>query len=530
MRSVLPAIALAAVALLAGGLVASTTPAKVLVCVAAAIIFVASFIKVDWGLYILIFSMLLSPEVMAGATVGGSLGRGVTLRLEDGLLVLIGLSWLARNAVMKDLGLFLKTPLNRPIFLYMVACALSTTLGVMAGRVEPKTGFLYVLKYFEYFIVFFMLVNHLRDGRQLKRFVFCLFLTAAIVSLIGIAQIPDGNRLSAPFEGPGGEPNTFGGYLLFVGMVAAGLAAKVRERRTRNLLLLLIVCMLPPFFFTQSRSSYLALSRPLMVLGFMTERRLIIVGLLSVALLASPLFLPQVVKERILYTFNQPEEPGQITIGDLRLDTSTSARLQSWQDAVRDFPDHPFLGHGVTGYAFVDAQFPRVLTETGILGLAAFIYLLVSVFRLACAVGCARRRTPSARASSWGSRPGFVGAAGALDRHQHLHHRADHGTLLVLRRDRGGAARGRTDRGWAGGPGPGYRPRDSPPGPAPARVRRSASSSPQMVLASWISPRSIIRSASGSGTRWTASTSSASSACRAGVRSHARNRWTRSSE
>jgi O-antigen ligase len=283
---------------------------------------------------------------------------------------------------MKDLGLFLKTPLNRPIFLYMVVCALSTTLGVMAGRVEPKTGFLYVLKYFEYFIVFFMLVNHMRDGRQLKRFVFCLFLTAAIVSLIGIAQIPDGNRLSAPFEGPGGEPNTFGGYLLFVGMVAAGLAAKVRERRTRNLLLLLIVCMLPPFFFTQSRSSYLAFVPALLVLGCMTERRLIIVGLLAVALLASPLFLPQVVKERILYTFNQPEEPGQITIGDLRLDTSTSARLQSWQDALRDFPDHPFLGHGVTGYAFVDAQFPRVLAETGILGLAAFIYLLVSVFRL----------------------------------------------------------------------------------------------------------------------------------------------------
>ena len=530
MRSVLPAIALAAVALLAGGLVASTTPAKVLVCVAAAVVFAASFIKVDWGLYILIFSMLLSPEVMAGATVGGSLGRGVTLRLEDGLLVLIGLSWLARNAVMKDLGLFLKTPLNRPIFLYMVVCALSTTLGVMAGRVEPKTGFLYVLKYFEYFIVFFMLVNHVRDGRQLKRFVFCLFLTAAIVSLIGIAQIPDGNRLSAPFEGPGGEPNTFGGYLLFVGMVAAGLAAKVRERRTRNLLLLLIAIMLPPFFFTQSRSSYLAFVPALLVLGCMTERRLIIVGLLSVALLASPLFLPQVVKERILYTFNQPEEPGQITFGDLRLDTSTSARLQSWQDALRDFPDHPFLGHGVTGYAFVDAQFPRVLTETGILGLAAFIYLLVSVFRLLRS-RLRQAEDPLLQGPHHGVYGRVRGAAGALDRHQHLHHRADHGTLLVLRRDRGGAARNRTGRGGAGGPGPGYRPRDSPPGPAaPARVRRSASSRPQMVLASWISPRSIIRSASGSGTRWTASTSSASSACRAGVSSHARNRWTRSSE
>jgi O-antigen ligase len=382
-RSIVLVIVLVAIALLTGGMVAQVTPAKMLVAISAVVIFTAAFIKIDWGLYILIFSMLLSPEFLAGETTGSSLGRGVTIRLEDLLLVLIGLSWFARNAVMKELGLFLKTPLNKPILFYMLACVLSTGFGVMAGRVELKTGLLFLLKYLEYFIVFFMMVNHVRNGAQVKRFVFCLFLTAFIVAVIGMFQIPGGDRVSAPFEGEIGEPNTFGGYLLFVGMVAAGMAAKLRERKSMHLLLLLVACMLPPFFFTQSRSSYLAFIPALMVLGFMTERRLIIVGLLSVGLLLSPLFLPEIVKQRILYTFNQPEEPGQITIGELRLDTSTSARLQSWQEALRDFTKHPFLGYGVTGYTFIDAQFPRVLTETGLLGLSAFIYLLVSVFRMA---------------------------------------------------------------------------------------------------------------------------------------------------
>jgi O-antigen ligase len=249
--------------------------------------------------------------------------------------------------------------------------------------VELKTGSLFLLKYLEYFIVYFMMANHVRSGAQLKRFVFCLFLTAFVVSVIGLFQIPGGQRVSAPFEGQIGEPNTFGGYLLFIGMVAAGLAAKIRERKTLHLLILLIACMLPPFFFTQSRSSYLAFIPALMVLGFLTERRLIIVGLLSAGLLLSPLFLPDIVKQRVLYTFNQPEEPGQISIGEIRLDTSTSARLQSWQGALRDFTRHPFLGHGVTGQGFVDAQFPRVLIETGLFGLAAFIYLLSAVFKLA---------------------------------------------------------------------------------------------------------------------------------------------------
>ena len=382
MRSIAFAILLAAIALLTGAMVAQVTPTRMLVYICAVVIFVVSFIRIDWGLYILIFSMLLSPEIIAGHTGSSSLSRGVTLRLEDFLLVLIGVSWFARNAVMKELGLFLKTPLNKPILFYMLTCVLSTGFGFMAGRLELKTGLLYVLKYSEYFIVFFMLVNHVRTGAQLKRFVFCLFLTAFIVSAVGILQIPGGGRVSAPFEGPAGEPNTFGGYLLFVGMVAAGMAAKTRERKTRHLLLLLIVCMLPPFFFTQSRSSYMAFVPALLVLGFMTERRLIIVGLVSVGLLLSPLFLPSIVKNRILYTFNQPEEPGQITIGELRLDTSTSARLQSWQEALSDFPTHPLLGHGVTGYTFVDAQIPRVLAETGLIGFSAFIYLLYSVFKL----------------------------------------------------------------------------------------------------------------------------------------------------
>ena len=383
MRSTAIGLLFVAIALLTGGMVAHVAPVKMLLYVGALTIFTATFINTEWGLYILIFSMLLSPEILAGETGGSSLNRGVTLRLEDVLLVVIGLSWFAKNAVMKELGLFLKTPLNRPILFYMLTCVLSTGFGVMAGRIEFSTGALYVLKYFEYFIVFFMTVNHGRNGAQLKRFVFCLFLTAFIVSVIGILQIPSVDRVSAPFEGPVGEPNTFGGYLLFVGMVAAGVAAKVKHPKTRQLLLLLLVCMLPPFFFTQSRSSYLAFIPACLVLSFMTERRLIIVGLLAIGLLLSPLFLPTVVKQRILYTFNQPEEPGQITIGDLRLDTSTSARLQSWEDALRAFSQHPFLGYGVTGYGFVDAQLPRVLTETGLLGALAFGYLLYAIFKLA---------------------------------------------------------------------------------------------------------------------------------------------------
>jgi len=407
-RTVLLIVMFLLVALLTGYFITQYTPTIMLLVVLALVVFTISFINIEWGLYILIFSMLLSPEIMTGETTGSSLGRGVTLRLEDFLLAVIGLSWFARTAVKKELGLFLKTPLNKAILFYALACILSTGFGIMAGRVEMKTGALFVIKYIEYFIVFFMMVNHVRNTDQIKRFLICLFLTCFIASIIGMLQIPGGGRVSAPFEGEIGEPNTFGGYLLFIGIVAAGLLAKTDNLKTKQILAVLILCIIPPFLFTQSRTSYLALIPALMVLGFMTDRRLIIVGVLIIGFMVSPLFLPTAVKNRIMYTFNQPEAQGQIQIGDIRLDTSTSARLVSWKEAFQGWTQHPLLGHGVTGYRFVDAQFPRVLVETGILGFTAFCYLLFSIFKVTLN-NLKQLKTPYFRGLGIGFLAAFVG-------------------------------------------------------------------------------------------------------------------------
>ena len=369
-------------ALLLGYFASQFPPSRMIWGVIALAIFSMSFLNIEFGLYILIFSMLLSPEIVIGETARASLGRGVTLRLEDFLLVIIGFSWFARNAVNKELGLFLRTPLNRPMFLYAVACLLATGFGVIAGRVDAKTGFFFVLKYIEYYIVFFMLINHVKDMAQVKRFVFCLLLTCLITAIIGIAQIPGGERISAPFEGESGEPNTFGGYLVFMGAIVAGMLSQATTTRSRHLLAGMLLILLPPFLFAQSRSSYLAFIPACFTIGYLLEKKLIIIGLMVIGLFLSPLFLPSVVKDRLLFTVRQEEQKGQIAIADVRLDTSTSARIYSWKGAFVAWTKLPLFGHGVTGYQFVDAQFPRVLVETGIIGMAAFIYLLYAIFKL----------------------------------------------------------------------------------------------------------------------------------------------------
>jgi hypothetical protein len=371
-----------AAAILAGFLISQYPPTFLILGALAFAIFTITFVKFEWGLYILIFSMLLSPEIIIGETAGSSLERGVTLRVEDFLLAVIGLSWFAKNAVNKELGLFLKTPLNKPIFFYILACIISTGIGVAYGEVGTKTSSLFILKYIEYFIVFFMVANQVEDTAQIKRLVFCLFLTCFITSIIGILQIPGGERVSAPFEGGHGEPNTLGGYLLFVGAIAAGLLIKAENSRSKHFLIILLVAIMLPFLFTQSRSSYLGLIPVCFILGLLAKRKIIIIGLLSIAFLMSPLLLPSQIKDRILYTFTQTEESGQVRVGGVRLDTSTSARIATLKEIMTDWPKKPVFGYGVTGYGFIDSQLPRILIETGILGLLAFLYLIYSIIRL----------------------------------------------------------------------------------------------------------------------------------------------------
>src|SRR5688572_16687495 len=148
------------------------------------IVFLLVFIRSELGLYLVILSMLLSPEISAS---GGLAGRGdLVFRAEDFLLIVIALSWFAKTAVNKEIGLVAKTPLNTPIVIFIAVTLLATLVGYLLGTVRSAGAFLYVLKYIEYFFVYYMVVNNVSDRRHVWRLVAVAFATAVIVSLIGI--------------------------------------------------------------------------------------------------------------------------------------------------------------------------------------------------------------------------------------------------------------------------------------------------------------------------------------------------------
>jgi O-antigen ligase len=140
-----------------------------------------------------------------------------------------------------------------------------------------------------------------------------------------------------------------------------------------------------PLLFTLSRSSWVAAIPMLLTLILLSPRRLVLMGTLGVAVILGPMLFPKQVVDRYNYTLHAKEDRGDYRIGDARLDTSTSARLDSWRAGITGWSQRPFFGYGVTGFAFMDAQFIRVLVETGLIGLATFLWLLWRIFRTAWA-------------------------------------------------------------------------------------------------------------------------------------------------
>lgn len=353
-------------------------------------LFVLAFVRTEFALYLMVFSMLLSPEI---TTSYGGLAerRAVTLRTEDFVLLIIGFSWLAKTAVNKELGLVAKTPLNRPIVAYIAVNLMATLLGYLMGSVKTAAGYLYVVKYIEYFVVYFMVVNNLRDRAHARRLLAAALVTAAVVSIIGLTQIPSGARVSAPFEGEAGEPNTFGGYLLFMMAIAGGIALETTSLTVRARFAALVALMAVPFAFTLSRASYLGILPAYGALLALTTRRRAMVALLLILVVCAPMLLliaPASVVNRVVYTFQPEANQPTVRLGKVGLDPSTSARLLSLRQAFAGWLERPILGFGVTGFAFMDAQYARVLVETGIVGLLCFAWLLWSVVSAARRVHC----------------------------------------------------------------------------------------------------------------------------------------------
>lgn len=346
-------------------------PPVLIALLGVAVFFIAVF-KTNFALGILIFSMLLSPEFSAGAITG----RQVILRAEDIFLIVVFLGWIARMAINKEIGLMKRTALNQPIIIYSAICLVATLLGAVQGTSNIKQGAFYLFKYIEYFVIFFMAVNNIEDLKQAKVFVVLLLITCFLVDIYSWIHLGSVERLSAPFEGKGGEPNTLSGYLILMMALIMGFILHSKSFGQRLLFIGFFIFTFVPFVLTLSRGGWIAFFPMFFTFILLARkyRKYLVMVLAAIALLM-PYVAPDRVRARIAETF-APDKSYVVFGKKMGLSESAAARVDSWKTGFQMWVKRPILGYGIPAGAVVDNQYTRVLSETGLFGILAFFWII----------------------------------------------------------------------------------------------------------------------------------------------------------
>lgn len=411
-RAVLAFFLLVPVLAAAAFLLAQTASAeKALLVGLGALFLVCAVFSVRVAVHFLIFSMLLSPEIqVAELGRGGSAARNVTLRFEDLLIPLLAVGWLARLAITKEGGLLRATRVTGPFLAFIGWNLVCTGIAIATGGLPSwKTPFFFVLKYAEFMTLFLLAVNYTAREEDARAFVRSLFVTGGIVAVYALLLSPPG-RATAPFEGKDPEPNTLGGYLLFLLSLAAGLLLERTPGLRARGFYAYPALLLAALAATLSRASFVGFGIVwgLVGLRLRTSPRALAV-FLAASIAAGTLALPEKVRARILETFPEQGYHGQVRLLGMKVDESTQARVLSWGEALEATSRRPFFGHGASA-GFVDAQFFRVLVEAGIPGLLLFLVLLRRTYRLRGAAAGSASAFHRGLAAGFGL--GFLGLLG----------------------------------------------------------------------------------------------------------------------
>ena len=252
-----------------------------------------------------------------------------------------------------------------------------------------------LVKWSAAFSAFAVVIASPPDVRRLRRLVALVVAGAALPIAIGLWQFAVSvGRIASHgglrVEGPFTHPNFFGAYLVTVLVAVWGLR-QVTTGWRRRAAHAVGVGAVAALTLTLSRSSWIGFALVVIVVGS-RHRRIIaatFAGAAGVALVA-PRFVG-----RALDAFRSTPVTGVAAKGDVKAGNSLLTRMNIWTDQIGQWTERPFFGHG-WGYTYSAQEhgshndYLRVLLEGGVVGLVAFLGLLITLVRKAA--GMARRR------------------------------------------------------------------------------------------------------------------------------------------
>lgn len=356
------------------------------------IVLTATLMDLRIGLFILIFVVPFTQQLK----IGGVGKVPIDVGTDDFLIICIIFSWLV-NSVRRKVPLFPKTSLNWPIVAFFTAAVFSFIgSGIRFGLFATLIGFLHLFKFFEYVLIYFIVVSVIDNLSQVKKYILMFFKVTGIIVVIQITAILVWGTSSFSDPSFGGRNNLLyfqsmysfvsnailGAYYCFFLSILLAVLLDTPVSKGKVPLTFFSIILSFCLFNSFSRSAYLGLFMVFLILSILKERRLFLVVLLL--LVFSPIILQSAILERITVTI-QAVKP------TLVFDDSAAARLDIWQRGIRVFLNSPIFGVGywTTRWALsseAHSQYLAILIETGIVGFSVFCWLIIRMYKNAFAL------------------------------------------------------------------------------------------------------------------------------------------------
>lgn len=288
-----------------------------------------------------------------------------------------------------------RIPLDRPLFFFFLFALIS-----LFGSRYRWAGGPEIYRLVTYLLLYIVSVNILGDRRHLNRLVFFWLLSTGLASLYGLEQ--HFFKGMTPPRSTFGNANFFAAYLvlpfplvlaIFINSIFSG--GRKNWGRILSLAVLLPVMTLS-LFLASSRGAWLGLGVSLISLSWLACLR---VGRRRFATRVIPAFLALIL---ILSAFLAPRLLKKESVKEGLEKGTLGIRVLIWEGTFRMIAAHPFLGsgpgsfqvayppyrlpeyfgnpHAVDSTAHAHNEFLEIAAETGILGLAAFLWVLIIFF------------------------------------------------------------------------------------------------------------------------------------------------------
>jgi O-antigen ligase len=293
-----------------------------------------------------------------------------------------------------------KTGLELPFLALYIAAVASTIAAYFIGGPEfMARSFKWVYNYTSPLIFFIIAYSLPVKGKNtLKVMLWLLVIAAAANSCYAVYQfvartINSGHFMDVMSHRPGGTMfyMTYGGVMVTVITIAVAVILKSNVRRRFKVLLLVLAFIgLAGLAASMVRSAWIGLAVSIFVMALIADRRVLLI--FPIVAVIAFLAAPRPIIDRVESLFRAGTAVSESD--DIR---TTETRLAIWRNSLKIAADYPIFGVGMhntvalyddyTEPGDIETEVPhahnnyiQIVVERGVLGAAAFVWLIISLF------------------------------------------------------------------------------------------------------------------------------------------------------